>query len=133
MNNDNSTLLEIHQLYMLKLETINNTISDTFKNLEQYDEEQCKHIINNELYKFNQIDGTLELLKNQIYDLNKKIDFCNVDNVDNVDRILDSGYFNAITKKELDILFPIMYGLSLNKHKSPNQNQLQTPINDSCS
>jgi hypothetical protein len=61
----------------------------------------------------------------------RKIYLKNIKNIKNINdstvksKTISDRHFNSITKNELDILFPIMYGLSLTNN--------QTPINDNCS
>jgi hypothetical protein len=116
--------LKIKNMYILKLNDIVSNMVELFDTLE--DNDKLKQIVNLEHYKFNQIDATLELLKDQTNTLQK-----NIKNIKNINdstvksKTISDTHFNSITKNELDILFPIMYGLSLTNN--------QTPINDNCS
>jgi hypothetical protein len=118
--------LKIKNMYILKLNDIVSNMVELFDTLEDTDNDKLKTIVNLEHYKFNQIDATLELLKDQTNTLQK-----NIKNIKNINdstvksKTISDTHFNSITKNELDILFPIMYGLSLTNN--------QTPINDNCS
>lgn len=115
----NDLILKIKNMYIVKLNDIVSNIEGLFDTLEDTDNDKLKTLFDLEHYKFNQIDATLDLLKEQTNTLQK-----NIKNDSTFESNADT-YFNSITKKELDILFPIMYGLSLTTN--------QTPSNDICS
>ena len=115
----NDLTLKIKNMYIVKLNDIVSNIEGLFDTLEDTDNDKLKPLFDLEHYKFNQIDATLDLLKEQTNTLQK-----NIKNDSTFESNADT-YFNSITKKELDILFPIMYGLSLTTN--------QTPSNDICS
>jgi hypothetical protein len=122
-NLDNTNMiLKIKNMYIVKLNDIVSNMVELFDTLEDTDTdiEKLKTFVNLEYYKFNQIDATLELLKEQTNTLQK-----NIKNINNINDSTLNTHFNSITKNEIDILFPIMYGLSLTNN--------QTPINDNCS
>jgi len=120
---DTNMILKIKNMYILKLNDIVSNMVGLFDTLEDTDYDKLKSLVNLEHYKFNQIDATLELLKDQTNTLQKNIKNINDSTVKS--KTISNTHFNSITKNELDILFPIMYGLSLTNN--------QTPINDNCS
>ena len=120
---DTNMILKIKNIYILKLNDIVSNMVGLFDTLEDTDYDKLKSLVNLEHYKFNQIDATLELLKDQTNTLQKNIKNINDSTVKS--KTISNTHFNSITKNELDILFPIMYGLSLTNN--------QTPINDNCS
>jgi len=115
----NDLTLKIKNMYIVKLNDIVSNIEGLFDTLEDTDNDKLKTLFDLEHYKFNQIDATLDLLKEQTNTLQE-----NIKNDSTFESDTDT-HFNSINKKELDILFPIMYGLSLNTN--------QTPSNDICS
>ena len=62
---DTNMILKIKNMYILKLNDIVSNMVGLFDTLEDTDYDKLKSLVNLEHYKFNQIDATLELLKDQ--------------------------------------------------------------------